>query len=280
VQYAYDTLNRLSSAAGSGWGDSYVYDGFGNLLQKNVTSGSAPTLTQTVNAATNQINGRSYDANGNDLTSGGTFDFLNRMTVYAVSAATYGYDASNRRIYKATYTNYPTVKAEGYILYGLDGENLGTYTPALFNNGSGQAGMLLEQATGRVYFFGKKLWTTEDNVGSAASQGTFFPYGEPRTGNTTEQYGFATYWQDGESGLDYAWNRYYSSTLGRFLSPDRASRSMNPKNPGSFNRYVYALNDPVDVTDPTGLMGVCPDGTHNDGNNNCVPDGTYVLPGG
>ena len=76
---------------------------------------------------------------------------------------------------------------EGYILYGLDGENLGTYTPTVFNNGSGQAGMKLIQATGRVYFFGKKLWTAEDNVGSAASGGTFRPWGEPRTGSSSEQ---------------------------------------------------------------------------------------------
>ena len=39
---------------------------FGNLYQKTVTSGSGPSLSVTVNSATNQIAG-SYDANGNDL---------------------------------------------------------------------------------------------------------------------------------------------------------------------------------------------------------------------
>ena len=270
VQYVYDSLNRLGSATGSNWGNGYVYDGFGNLLQKNVTKGSAPTLTQTVNAATNHITGRSYDGNGNDVTgSYVNYDFLNRMTMYQGTYLNeYAYDASNRRIYKAAYSG-STLQSEGYILYGLDGENLGTYTPTIFNNGSGQAGVLLTQATGRTYFFGKKLFTTEDDVGSAVSNGTFFPYGEQRTGSSSEQYGFATYWQDGESGLNYAMNRHYSNTLGRFLSVDPTNRSMDPQEPQSWNRYVYVGNDPVNLNDPDGM---------DNGDAGCVINGiTYGL---
>jgi RHS repeat-associated protein len=255
VQYVYDSLNRLSSATGSNWGDSYVYDGFGNLLQKNVTKGSAPTLTQTVNPVNNQINGRSYDANGNDVTVNlQHYDFLNRMISYGGTYLNeYGYDASNRRIYKAAYSG-STLQTEGYILYGLDGENLGTYTPVIYNNGSGQAGLLLEQATGRTYFFGKKLWTTEDNVGSAASGGTFWPWGEQRTGSSSEQYGFGTYWQDGESGLDYAGHRFYSPSIGRFLTPDPMGKmAADPKDPQSWNRYAYVEGDPINMSDRTGL---------------------------
>jgi RHS repeat-associated protein len=168
----------------------------------------------------------------------------------------------------------------GLYLYGIGGENLGTYTSA-FVASPASFTLTLTLAQSRGYFFGKKLFVTEDGVGSAASNGTFYPYGEPKTGSTSEQYGFATYWQDGESGLDYAMNRFYSSTLGRFLSPDPYGGSMNPKSPGSFNRYAYALNDPVDISDPTGLMGLCPPGSHNDGNNNCVPDGggAPLVPG-
>jgi RHS repeat-associated protein len=31
---------------------------------------------------------------------------------------------------------------------------------------------------------------------------------------------FATYYRDSTTGLDYAQNRYYANTLGRFTSPD------------------------------------------------------------
>jgi RHS repeat-associated protein len=144
----------------------------------------------------------------------------------------------------------------------VDGTNVGTYTPSLsvFHNGSYNYQVFeLTQAQVRTYFFGKKLFITEDNVGSAESNGTFYPYGEPKTGNTSEAYGFATYWQDSESGLNYAMNRYYSSTLGRFLSPD-PSGSMNRANPQSLNRYAYVQNDPVNHSDPSGLLMVSPPG--------------------
>jgi hypothetical protein len=43
LSYTYDSLNRLIAVATSGtsgvqWGDSYSYDGFGNLTSKVVTS--------------------------------------------------------------------------------------------------------------------------------------------------------------------------------------------------------------------------------------------------
>ena len=57
VSYTYDAVNRLATAqAGSTWGQSFVYDQFGNLLQKNVTAGSAPSLQITVDSG-NHVNG-------------------------------------------------------------------------------------------------------------------------------------------------------------------------------------------------------------------------------
>jgi RHS repeat-associated protein len=68
---------------------------------------------------------------------------------------------------------------------------------------------------------------------------------------------YATYRRDA-TGLDYAWNRMYSSTYGRFLQADpyRASASMT--NPQSWNRYAYVENDPVNRLDPSGLYVVWP----------------------
>ncbi len=55
-------------------------------------------------------------------------------------------------------------------------------------------------------------------------------------------------------GLDYAVNRYYSSGLGRFMSPDPYRASGGPADPGSWNRYSYANGDPVTFTDREGLL--------------------------
>jgi YD repeat-containing protein len=70
VEYQYDSLGRLSLAqtVGPQWGQAFSYDGFGNLVGKAVTKGSAPVLSVGVDAATNRltgVSGLSYDANGN-----------------------------------------------------------------------------------------------------------------------------------------------------------------------------------------------------------------------
>jgi hypothetical protein len=60
VTYAYDSLNRLLSASGSGWSENYGFDGFGNLTSKTPTGG-APQLSIGVNPANNQVVGHTYD---------------------------------------------------------------------------------------------------------------------------------------------------------------------------------------------------------------------------
>ena len=97
VNYTYDLLNRLASAAATdnAWGNGYVYDGYGNLLQKTVTAGSAPSLSQAVNVGNNQIVGMQYDANGNQTSvyiagTGNvqlTYDLGNRVTRMAGAGA-------------------------------------------------------------------------------------------------------------------------------------------------------------------------------------------------
>ena len=45
VNYLYDSLNRLTSATGSGWSQSYGYDGFGNLTGRTGTGTARRRLT-------------------------------------------------------------------------------------------------------------------------------------------------------------------------------------------------------------------------------------------
>jgi RHS repeat-associated protein len=55
-----------------------------------------------------------------------------------------------------------------------------------------------------------------------------------------------------ESGLEYAYYRYYSQAAGRFISPDPITSNVG--NPQSLNRYTYVLNDSLNLTDPRGLL--------------------------
>ena len=60
--------------------------------------------------------------------------------------------------------------------------------------------------------------------------------------------------RDYESGLDYFGARYYGSTAGRWMVPDRinltSARLINPSN--TLNKYAYAANNPLKYIDKDG----------------------------
>ena len=70
--------------------------------------------------------------------------------------------------------------------------------------------------------------------------------------------------RDAETGLDYFLARYYSAGQGRFTSPDPILISdQQSSNPQLWNLYNYATNNPLAVTDPTG-MRIVRLGQHSD----------------
>ncbi len=102
----------------------------------------------------------------------------------------------------------------------------------------------------------------QDRLGSV---GKYYPYGEERNSPQlpNDQVKFATYTRDSATGNDYADQRYYTSTLGRFMTPDPYGGSAMTNNPTSWNRYGYVNGDPVNSSDPTGedLVPLCTVGT-------------------
>jgi RHS repeat-associated protein len=288
---SYDSLGQLTSATSTGgliWGQSFVYDPFGSLLQQNVTSGSAPALSITVDPTTNRINttGFTYDGAGNlsqspTLSSPNAFsyDSENRMTraSYAGGAATnYYYGANGERLYDVSHWNF----------YGPDGTHLETLT----TNASGNT---FASTVQELHFAGRLVFqdyypVVTDRLGSVVQMGkgngainqAFFPYGQamsglPQPANAAPpNYGtvtypssgsvsdvlFGTYHRDGY-GLDYALNRYDDPARGRFTSPDSAASGTSAR-PNSWNRYSYTEGDPVNHNDPQGLLVAsldCPD---------------------
>lgn len=102
--FTYDPLDRLATAAETSWALSYGYDVYGNLLQQNVTAGSAPMLNVTVNANNQMVGqGFSYDADGNlisDGTNSYSYNGANRLASINSGAASYTYDSSDLRVRK------------------------------------------------------------------------------------------------------------------------------------------------------------------------------------
>jgi RHS repeat-associated protein len=57
--------------------------------------------------------------------------------------------------------------------------------------------------------------------------------------------------RDAESENDYFGARYYASSMGWFMSPDPMGGHL--EDPQTLNRYVYVRNNPLSLTDPTGM---------------------------
>jgi RHS repeat-associated protein len=71
---------------------------------------------------------------------------------------------------------------------------------------------------------------------------------------TNMHYKFTGKERDAESGLDYFGARYYSSNMGRFMSPDPGKINLKHlANPQKWNKYAYVLNNPLSMIDPDGM---------------------------
>lgn len=284
--YEYDPLNRLHKALefdGStpNWSQVFKYDAFGNRnfdtggsLNQSITPVNDPIIDPNTNridaTAVGQSNIR-YDGAGNltrDVVgSNYSYDSENRQVLYkdgnlADGGATYSYDGNGRRIKKVT-ANGTTV-----FVYDVLGQQIAEYT-----NESPQ------NSNGINYITTDVLGSTRvvTNSHGIASRHDYKPYGEEIVrsgygGTDTVRQKFTGQVRDAETSLDFFQARYYSADTGRFTSPDEfdggavesftAAASSNPTlyadpiDPQTFNKYQYALNNPLRYVDPSGHFGV------------------------
>ena len=274
---------------------SWSIDPFGNRLSQSAsasgtgpcvnTSASQPNLTVNGN---NQVVGFAYDADGRvtqdsvnkylydgegrlcavDSTGGVTeyvYDGEGRVVSLNNGATTYVYDAEGRRVAKGG------ASAANYLL-GLGGEQVTELTPSggWVHSNVWIGGKLLGTYEGPSgsdtagYHFPLTDWLGTKRVGTYStglSEETCvsYPFGDGLScsvPNPTEHH-FTGKERDAESGNDYFDARYYSSTMGRFLSPDWSAKVApvpyaKLDNPQSLNLYAYVGNNPLDRTDPTG----------------------------
>ena len=268
------------------WGQSFgngttaADDPLANLLAAAPTqSGSGctgPNLAVGVNSS-NQIitpSGFSYDSAGNTTGDGNysyTFDAENRLiTASGMSGGPYCYfyDGDGLRVEKAnanggSCTNSPTVD----VLYwrNLAGDTIaetdstGSTSNANYHEYIFFAGRRVarsDPSSGNVYYyFADHLGSTRALTqadGTLCFSADYYPYGQEldftTTCNTT--YKFNGYERDAETGLDYAFARYYNARLGRFMSGDPGPGGIDA--PQSLNGYSFARNNPANVIDPDG----------------------------
>jgi len=233
INYNYDSLGRLTQATTAGT------DGWGNRLTQNAVKGAVPTMVTITDPATNRIQSHTYDQNGNTTNTpqqgAMTYDVMNRLKT--VASDTYGYDPANKRIWKN----------DEYTFYGAGGERIGRYSATKLVNDTGTHVFVFQKVQVDEYFGGRRL-TTQDRLGSV---GSYYPYGESRSGTVSNADSFATYYRD-STGLDYADQRHYAAGSGRFTTADPYQASASQGNPGTWNRYTYVEGDPGNLVDPLG----------------------------
>ena len=268
--FGYDDLGRLTSASGPWGAGAYVYDALGNLRSKTLGS---RTVTNTYDAnnlitsSADSVNGTralTYNGRGNVRDLGGlhfVWDKHNQITVVSGDAtATYRYDGNNKRVVSVTNgkTLYNVFNAAGQLTH-IE-ENPGTPESEVIDyiHGAGQtiARMKYANSTDTVTYLhpdhlGSAL-SGSDADGMVAWREQYTPFGETISDimSNDNRDGFTGHIKDSATGLTYMQARFYDPGFGRFLSVDPVGFS--PNSPGSFNRYTYGLNDPINLIDPDG----------------------------
>lgn len=246
------------------WGLSWSYDRYGNRLSQSATFDGPPTNSVSVDATTNRVNttGYAYDANGNMTNDGSNtlaYDAENRVlsATNGGASGTYTYDGNNLRVQKVSggTTTVYIFSGSKVIAEYVNGAAPASPTREYIYSGSALVATISGGTTN--YHMGDHLSPrlTTDASGTVVGQQGHFPYGESwYSASSTTKWQFTSYERDAESGNDYAMTRSYVNRLARFSSPDPLAGWLN--NPQSLSRSGYALNDPVNFVDPSGLRPI------------------------
>jgi RHS repeat-associated protein len=172
------------------------------------------------------------------------------------AAGTYYYNALGQRVEKIVGS---TAELSYYGGYGelMEYNNRNNPTRNFIWLGSR---LLANYSSGTYFAHPQALGSTQavtDWAGQQVQDLLLYPWGQRWTyaGSLFDERFAGLDKRQGESALDPTPFRFYTSGLGRWLSPDPLAGDI--LNPQSLNRYAYALNNPTTLTDPLGLDS-CP----------------------
>lgn len=275
VEWRYDNLGRLvreSVTESNGTPDvvTYEYDAVGNCVNRTDRAGATRYT---------------YDANDRMLTAGtDTFSWDNNGNllghVSGEGTETYDYDLSGRLAQFTSAGGLSTAYDYDYAGNRIRKTNQTGDTHYVVDeiNPTGLPQVLLERTAGGAvaasYAYGpwllsekhgaNKLWTILDGrhgsvrrtalpTGALAGRLNYGAFGLPQQAGSPSglAHGFAGQITDPETGFVYLRARYHDPRVGRFFTPDPLLPSAG--DPSTLNAYLYAANDPINASDPTGL---------------------------
>ena len=262
--FTYDGQGRLVSAQGASNDQITAYDPNGNIW--GVETGGSPQSfalgpgTDEIAQATigGQATPVTYDARGRVTGAlGRTFGYDNAtgLTVAAATAAQavqFGYGGHGQRVLKqvsgaSTGTAVYFTGASKLPVARLDGST----GSALVYGPTGLVAVWADQAYYPIKDNERSAWALVDASG-LVGQYAYVPFGSataaggPNPGLLPYRY-MGQEW-DAEVALYNFGARMYDPLLRRFLSPDPARQFPSP--------YVFAANNPLTVTDPTGDLSL------------------------
>lgn len=263
TSYNYDQMGRCISQSNPYFSEELAYDSAGNLVRKGnhfygyddagqLTSskGEFALRYDTHHNRTNrngdeiqidelnQIEGLSYDANGNLTLNGFTFDEFDQLA--EANGETYCYDALGRRLQKGN---------ASYLYFG--DEEVGFY-----ENGKakelkipGFVNPIAIEINSQAYFpiadiQGTLRLLIDSVTAEICRENACDPFGVGITPGIPYAYAGKRY--DPETGLVYFGKRYYFPALGRWLTPDPIGSANHS------NLYQYLFNNPFAYQDSNG----------------------------
>jgi RHS repeat-associated protein len=225
--------------------NQYLYDGEGRICA--VSSTPVPGFTT--------MTGYVYDAEGNRVAKGTITSMSCDPSVNGLMTANnetdYVLGPGGEQVTELAQDANGTMNWQRTYVYA-GGAIIATYEPNPDNQTQPLPSFRLTDWLGT-------LRATTDAYGVAQGTCTGLPYGDGVTcsGDIPDNHHFTGKERDAESGNDYFDARYYSSSMGRFMSPDWAAQEepvpyAKMDDPQSLNLYVYVLNNPMTGIDKDG----------------------------
>ncbi len=281
LDYRFDDVFRLTEETATDdagtvlYRRDFSYDAAGNRTRQTVAGDSGTeTVTYSYDDRDRLLSGSAaftWDAEGNLLSRTGaraadfTWDAENRLRRVTLSGGTrvdHAYDAGGNRVRSETLSPDDTTQvrdllvdprtALSQVVAVTDG---GGELVEYYVRGLGLLAVVRPSETRYMHADGSgstRMLTDESGV--VTDRYRFSAFGEllEHTGDDPQLYLYTGERLEPESGLYDLRARWMDPEVGRFMSRDPFP--VNTWQPASIHRYVYANNNPVDLSDPTGLF--------------------------